>query len=91
MKTKFYLIVSLGLHIVNGWAQNQNWIFGNGNWIEFKNNQYSIHNSLSSINAYEVSSSISDKNGQLVMYSDSRNLFNAKQFFKSFNYQIKVY
>jgi len=78
MKTKFYLIVSLGLYIVNGWAQNQNWIFGNGNWIEFKNNQYSIHNSLSSINAYEVSSSISDKNGQLVMYSDSRNLFNAK-------------
>ncbi len=77
MKTKFYLIVYLGLHIVNGWAQNQNWIFGNGNWIEFKNNNYLVKTKKQKIDAYEVSASISNNNGELIMYSDSKTIWNA--------------
>ena len=77
MKTKFYLLIIIGLLQLNANAQNKQWVFGKGNHIEFNGNSYALQPSKKNINAYENSASISNENGQLVLYSDSRTVWNA--------------
>lgn len=74
---KFVLLCYiLSLCILTSFAQRQtsNWLFGNKVWLVFKAD--SVQKKFgSNMFAYESSSSISDKNGDLVLYSDGISVY----------------
>ncbi len=84
MKTKFKFIVSftfLCVFLSNGQNSNHkninnNWVFGIGAGVNFSNGNGDLVAFETNINVVEGSASISDRNGQLLFYTDGKTVWN---------------
>ena len=88
LKLVLLLFVTATLINVNGvFAQDinrtNNWIFGVENSLHFSSTGGVTSNSNSSITASEATASISDKNGDLLFYTDGMYVWNRNHHFKN--------
>lgn len=70
-----FLLNYVGLR---GQGENDNWIFGNGSYLSFKSGQAVIKPGVSTLRTWEGCTSVSNKNGDLLFYSDGRTIWNHK-------------
>ena len=77
MKSLNLILILLSLNIYStiiGQKENNNWFFGYNNGLTFSTNPYTSISS--SVYMFEGCASISDENGNLLFYSDGKNVYN---------------
>ena len=84
-----YLLLILSytsLYSASDELQNANWVFGEGVWIDFSSGT-PISKNGAKISAPEGAAAISDRDGNLLFYTDGRTLYNNKhQMIENGNY-----
>lgn len=71
------LLYFLNLIILKSQGENDNWIFGNGCNVSFASGNPVVLPPLTSLMTKEGCTSVSDKDGKLLFYSDGVNIWNA--------------
>ncbi|MFA7325154.1 MAG: T9SS type A sorting domain-containing protein [Candidatus Kapaibacterium sp.] len=77
MKILIYIIIASSTISLYSQNYSSNWVFGDGAWINFNDNTSDpLFVERAAINQYEGCTSLSDKNGVLLFYSDGVSVWN---------------